>query len=63
MNTIVLSKRQIEQLATIAERFTETDTFIVESESASGIGQTITVRFDLFEKADTKVDITDVGNW
>lgn len=63
MNTIVLSKRQIEQLATIAKRFTETDTFIIESESTSGIGPNITVRFDLFEKADTKVDITDVSNW
>jgi hypothetical protein len=63
MNTIVLSRRQIEQLAKIAKRFTETDTFTIESESTSGIGPSITIRFDLFEKADTKVDITDVSNW
>jgi hypothetical protein len=50
-------------LREIVERFVETQNFTIESESLSGIGPTITVRFDLFEPADTKIDITDVGNW
>jgi hypothetical protein len=63
MNKIVLTRKQISQLTEIAERFTETETFVLESESLSGIGQSISIRFDLFEKADTKIDITDVENW
>jgi hypothetical protein len=63
MNTITLTRKQIGQLQEMAERFTETENFTVESESLSGIGSTISVRFDLFEKADTKIDITDVSNW
>lgn len=63
MNTIILTRKQIEQLAKIAERFTDTENFTIESTSTSGIGPTVTIRFDLFEKADTKVDITDVSNW
>lgn len=63
MNTITLTRKQIEQLAEIAERFADTENFTIDSESTSGIGPTVTIRFDLFEKADTKVDITDVSNW
>ena len=63
MNTIILTRKQIEQLAEIAERFTDTENFTIESTSTSGIGPTVTIRFDLFEKADTKIDITDVSNW
>lgn len=63
MNTITLTRKQIGQLQEMAERFTETENFTVESESLSGIGSTISVRFDLFEKADTRIDITDVSNW
>jgi hypothetical protein len=63
MNTIVLTRKQLHQLREIAERFVETQNFTIESESLSGIGKTISVRFDLFEKADTKIDITDVENW
>ena len=63
MNKIALTRKQIHQLYQMMERFTDTETFIVESESLSGIGPNITVRFDLFESADTKVDITDVSTW
>lgn len=63
MNTIILTRKQIEQLAEIAERFTDTENFTIESTSTSGIGPTVTISFDLFEKADTKIDITDVSNW
>lgn len=63
MNKIVLTRKQIQQLHEMAERFVDTENFTVESESLSGIGPNISVRFDLFEKSDTKVDITDVENW
>lgn len=63
MNKIILTRKQISQLNQIAERFADTENFTIEVESLSGIGPNISVRFDLFEKSDTKVDITDVGNW
>jgi len=63
MNTITLTRKQIGQLYKMMDRFIATENFTVESESISGIGATISVRFDLFEKADTKIDITDVSNW
>jgi len=51
------------QLREIVDRFIDTENFTIESESLSGIGPTITVKFDLFETADTKVNITDVSTW
>ena len=63
MNRIVFTRKQIQQLSEIAERFTETENFTIESESLSGIGPSISVSFDLFENNDTKIDITDVENW
>lgn len=63
MNSVVLNRKQIGQLIEIYERFHDTEHFTVESESLSGIGQNISVKFDLFEKSDTKVDITDVSEW
>lgn len=63
MNSITLNRKQIAQLVEIVERFTDTENFTVESESLSGIGPSIAVKFDLFEKSDTKVDITDVSTW
>ena len=47
----------------MVDRFVDTEHFTVESESLSGIGPTISVKFDLFETRDTKVDITDVESW
>jgi hypothetical protein len=63
MNKLVLTRKQIRQLQEIAERFTDTENFTIETENLSGIGPNISVRFDLFEKSDAKVDITDVENW
>lgn len=63
MNSVMLNRKQIGQLVEIYERFTDTEHFTIDSSSPSGIGQTICVRFDLFEKSDTKVDITDVSEW
>lgn len=63
MNSITLTRKQMHQLREIVDRFIDTENFTIESESLSGIGPTITVKFDLFETADTKVDITDVSTW
>lgn len=63
MNRITLTRKQAHQFREIVERFVETQNFTIESESTSGIGPSITVKFDLFEEEDTKVDITDVSNW
>jgi len=63
MNSVTLNRKQIAQLIEIATRFTETENFTIESESLSGIGPNISIRFDLFESADTKIDITDVSTW
>jgi hypothetical protein len=63
MNKITLTRKQIGQLHSMAERFTDTENFTVESESLSGIGATISVQVDLLEKTCTKIDITDVSNW
>lgn len=63
MNSVTLNRKQIAQLTEIVERFIDTEHFTVESESLSGIGPNISIRFDLFEIADTKIDITDVSTW
>lgn len=63
MSKIILNRKQIEQLYEMAERFGEVNSFTVESISSSGIGPTVTVGFDLFGPADTKIDITDVESW
>lgn len=63
MNSVTLNRKQMHQLREIVDRFIDTENFTIESESLSGIGPTITVKFDLFETADTKVDITDVSTW
>jgi len=63
MNSVMLNRKQIKQLVEIYDRFHDTEHFTIESESLSGIGQNISIRFDLFEKSDTKVDITDVSEW
>jgi hypothetical protein len=63
MNRIILTRKQVTQLAELAARFDNVTTFTVDSESTSGIGQSISVKFDLFENLDTAVDITDVENW
>jgi len=63
MNSVTLNRKQIKQLVEIYERFTDTEHFTIESESLSGIGPNVSIRFDLFETADTKIDITDVSSW
>ena len=58
-----LSKKQIEQLAEIADHFQEVDVYELYEEH-SGIGPIIKVKFSIFGKmSDTSVDITDVESW
>lgn len=63
--SITLSRKQVTQLAEIANHFTEIDDFTLEVDHSSGIGVGIRVTFDLLKsgKKDTAVDITDVTNW
>lgn len=61
--SLVLSKSEIEKLFKITEQFKDVERFTIEQDNSSGIGSTYTVKFDLFDKNDTKIDITDVANW
>jgi len=63
VNKVVLNRKQIEQLAQIANHFKEVELFTVTSESTSGIGPTVRVQCDLFSTQDTNIDITDVESW
>jgi hypothetical protein len=47
----------------MVEHFSEVENFTLEETHESGIGPTVRVRFNLFDKNDTNVDITDVSNW
>jgi hypothetical protein len=63
MNRVTLNRKQCHQLREIVERFIDTENFTIEQSSPSGIGPTTEIRFDLFEKSDTKIDVTDVSTW
>jgi hypothetical protein len=58
-----LTRAEIEKLYKISEHFGEVNLFTVIQTNESGIGPTTKVKFDLFDKQDTKVDITDVTSW
>ena len=59
---IVFTRKQILDMATLANHFTEVEMFTVEETYESGIGPTLKVKCTLFENP-TTVDITDVENW
>lgn len=59
MNTVILTKKQIWQLATIIQQY-EVDSIKLNITSPSGIGPTITAEFGSEKE---KIDITDVSNW
>jgi hypothetical protein len=67
MAEFALNRRQVRQLAKLAEHFKEVEWFTLTEESTSGIGSTVTVKFNLFGDADkdvdTTVNITDVSTW
>lgn len=58
-----LSRKQINQLAEIADHFPEVNLYELYEEH-TGIGPVIKVKFSLFGKtSDTSIDITDVESW
>jgi Holliday junction resolvase len=61
--SITLNREQIEKLYEIAKHFKEINHFNIKTDSSSGIGVGVVVSFDLFQKNDTMVDITDVKEW
>lgn len=63
MRSIKINREQINKLYEIITHFKEINNFIIEADSSSGIGTGLSVKFDLFKKNDTVVDITDVKVW
>jgi hypothetical protein len=67
MNDISLTRKQVLQLAEIAAKFPDAEWFTIEMSNASGIGTSVTVKFDMFKDSrkdfDTTVDITDLSTW
>jgi len=61
--TLTLNRSQIEKLWQMVNHFEDVNHFRVSTDNSSGIGTGVVVSFDLFEKNDTKVDITDVSEW
>lgn len=66
-NDIALSRKQVLQIAELAEKFPNTEWFSIETDSSSGIGTQICVKFDIFkseaESGDATVNITDYSTW
>ena len=60
--SIILTRKQIVELAAIANHFADVEVFNIEETYESGIGATVRVKCTLFEKP-TSVDITDMENW
>lgn len=66
MGDITLSRKQVLQLAELAEKFPDTEWFSLETDSSSGIGTQVCVKFDMFKcgvSGDTTVNITDYSTW
>jgi len=61
--SITLNREQIIKLYEIVSHFKEINKFTVETDHSSGIGIGVVVRFELFQKNDTQIDITDVKEW
>jgi len=60
---ISLTRSQIEKLTKMVNHFSEVEQFVLEQSHESGIGPTVRVKFNLFDKNDTVVDVTDVSTW
>lgn len=66
MTELTFSRKQVLQLAELAAKFPETEWFSIETDSSSGIGTQICVKFDIFKSGapgDTTVNITDYSTW
>ncbi len=61
--SLQLNRQQLEKLIEIFNHFKEVQHFDIAVDHSSGIGTGIKVTFDLFEKSDTTVDITDYSSW
>ncbi len=59
MKSITLNRKQVQDLIDIVLHFKEVEEFTIEQDNSSGIGPTIRVKCELFNKP-TTVDITDV---
>lgn len=62
MKSITLNRKQLTELNQLVDHFKEVEEFTIEHDNTSGIGPTIKVRCELFNKP-TIIDITDVSNW
>jgi hypothetical protein len=66
MNNLVLTRKQVLQLAELVNKFPDTEQFTLEEISSSGVGPEIIVKFTLFntdKDFDTTVNITDYSIW
>ena len=67
MGDITLSRKQVLQLAELAAKFPDTEWFSLETDSSSGIGTQVCVKFDIFKSeavsGDATVNITDYSTW
>ncbi len=64
MQSIRLSRKEIQQLGKIAERFEDAGSFLLSwGNEQSGIGLGIVVKFETFDPDDATIDITDVESW
>ena len=66
MTELTLTRNQVCQLAEIVGKFSNTEWFTLTSDSSSGIGAAITIKFTAFDTTkdfDTTVDITDLSTW
>jgi hypothetical protein len=67
MKTLSLNRKQIGKLTEVVNHFKEVEWFTLEEVHTSGIGPSVTVKFNLFndndKDVDTTVDITDVSTW
>jgi hypothetical protein len=63
MSKVTLNREQIGKLTEIVDHFHGINHFTIEADTGSGIGVGVTITFDLFEKNDTKVNITAHEEW
>lgn len=66
MTEFALTRKQVLLLADLATKFPKAAWFSLKTESKNGIGESVTVKFTMFDTAkdfDTTVDITDFNVW
>ena len=61
--SFTMTRAEIEKLYKITEHFKEINLFTIEQSSGGGIGIVSKVRFDLFDKNDIDINVTDVKSW